>query len=122
MSTTTGCFVSLLNSVELASLSDNTDLANSITAHCMPRHIPKNGFLFSRAKRQAAIFPSIPRSPKPPGTRIPSALFSNSSACLCFSGCAITADSSSSSELTVTLTMRLLHARAACSRALYTDA
>ena len=35
--------------------------------------MPRNGTSFSRAKRIASIFPSIPRSPKPPGTKIPSA-------------------------------------------------
>ena len=45
--------------------------ANSITAHCMPRQIPKNGILFSLACRIASILPSIPRAPKPGATKIP---------------------------------------------------
>ena len=46
--------------------------ANSTTAHCMPRQMPKKGILWVRAKRMASIFPSIPRIPNPPGTRMPS--------------------------------------------------
>ena len=42
--------------------------ANSITAHCMPRQMPKNGMPRSRAKRIASTLPSMPRSPNPPGT------------------------------------------------------
>ena len=38
-----------------------------------PRQTPKYGFLFSRHHFAQAIFPSTPRSPNPPGTRIPSA-------------------------------------------------
>ncbi len=37
----------------------------------MPRQSPRNGMLFSRAYCIAAILPSIPRSPNPPGTSIP---------------------------------------------------
>ncbi|VDO13769.1 unnamed protein product [Brugia timori] len=59
------------NSVELAPLIPQTFRANSITAHCIPRQIPKNGILFSRAYLHTAIFPSTPRPPNPPGTTIP---------------------------------------------------
>ena len=45
--------------------------AASITAICMPKQMPKYGTLRSRAKRAASILPSVPRSPKPPGTRMP---------------------------------------------------
>ena len=45
--------------------------APSMHAICMPRQMPKNGTLRSRAKRTEAILPSLPRSPKPPGTRMP---------------------------------------------------
>ena len=45
--------------------------ANSITAIWKPRQIPKYGTCFSRAHFAAAIIPSVPRSPNPPGTRIP---------------------------------------------------
>ena len=38
---------------------------------CIPRQRPRNGTLFSRAYLIAVILPSIPRSPNPPGTRIP---------------------------------------------------
>ncbi len=34
----------------------------------MPRQMPKNGMPRSRAKRIASTLPSMPRSPKPPGT------------------------------------------------------
>jgi len=37
----------------------------------MPRHIPRKGIFFSRAKLIALIFPSIPLGPNPPGTIIP---------------------------------------------------
>ena len=47
--------------------------ANSTTAICIPRQMPRNGIPFSRAIRAASTLPSIPRSPKPPGIRIPSA-------------------------------------------------
>ena len=42
--------------------------AASTTAICMPKQMPKYGTERSRAKRAAAILPSAPRSPKPPGT------------------------------------------------------
>ena len=45
--------------------------AASITAICMPKQMPKNGTLRSRANFTAWILPSVPRSPKPPGTRMP---------------------------------------------------
>ena len=52
-------------SVECASDFPITLRANSITAHCMPRQIPKKGIPFSRAYLIVEIFPSIPRFPKP---------------------------------------------------------
>ena len=39
----------------------------------MPRQMPRNGTERSRAKRAALILPSMPRTPKPPGIRMPSA-------------------------------------------------
>ena len=54
--------------------------ANSTTATCMPRQMPRKGTPFSRANRAAAILPSIPRIPKPPGIRMPSAWASRRSA------------------------------------------
>ena len=45
--------------------------AASITAICMPKQMPKYGTLRSRAKVAAWILPSVPRSPNPPGTRMP---------------------------------------------------
>ena len=59
-------------SVECASLRPQTLRANSITATCMPRQMPRYGMRFSRAYWIAWILPSMPRSPKPPGTRIAS--------------------------------------------------
>ncbi|VVB69701.1 Uncharacterised protein [uncultured archaeon] len=60
------------NSVLLAPSRPQTFLANSITASCMPKHNPRYGTFISRAYCTALIFPSVPREPKPPGTRIPS--------------------------------------------------
>ena len=48
------------NSEEFASSIPQTFLANSITAHCNPKHIPKNGMLFFLIYSIAEIFPSIP--------------------------------------------------------------
>ena len=48
-----------------------TSLANSTIESCIPRQRPRNGILFSLAYLIACILPSIPRSPNPPGTRIP---------------------------------------------------
>ena len=61
------------SSLEWASARPHTWRANSTTAICIPRQMPRKGTLFSRAYRTAEIFPSMPRSPKPPGTRMPSA-------------------------------------------------
>lgn len=61
------------NSVLFASSSPRTERANSITAICIPRQIPRKGIFFSRAYFAARIFPSTPLSPNPPGTRTPSA-------------------------------------------------
>src|SRR6185369_7132544 len=63
---------SALNSLEKASLSPQTFLPYSTTAICIPRQIPKKGTFLVRANSIALIFPSVPRSPNPPGTRIPS--------------------------------------------------
>ena len=68
----TGNGVSGSNSVEFAPSMPTTWRANSATAICMPRQMPRNGIFCSRAIRAAAILPSIPRSPKPPGIRMPS--------------------------------------------------
>ncbi|CRH74916.1 Uncharacterised protein [Chlamydia trachomatis] len=68
-----GSGVSSLISAECASGNPRTLRAYSMDANCMPKQIPKKGFFVVRANSVAAIFPSIPRSPKPPGTRIPSA-------------------------------------------------
>ena len=59
------------NSSEFAFVYPNTSLANSTTAICIPKHIPKNGILFSLAYFIVAILPSIPLLPNPPGTIIP---------------------------------------------------
>ena len=44
----------------------------------MPRQMPRYGISRSRATRQARIFPSQPREPKPPGTSTPSTCSSSS--------------------------------------------
>ena len=54
---TTGFLVSGTNSVELASVNFNSFLANSITAHCNPRHIPG-----IKDNTQASLFSSHPYS------------------------------------------------------------
>ena len=48
-----------------------TSLANSTMDNCIPRQSPRNGILCVRAYLIASSIPSIPRLPKPPGTRIP---------------------------------------------------
>lgn len=47
---------------------------------------PKKGILFSLAHLAAKTFPSIPRLPNPPGTKIPSADFKVSQDSLYLSG------------------------------------
>ena len=54
-----------------ASCSPHTFRANSIIATCIPRHRPRYGILCSLAYCAARIFPSTPRFPNPPGTRMP---------------------------------------------------
>lgn len=68
---TQGVLVSGSNSVLVASCRPRTDRANSITAICIPKQIPRYGTLCSRAYFAASIFPCTPLSPKPPGTRTP---------------------------------------------------
>ena len=70
----TGYGVSGSISVEFAPSSPQTWRANSETATCIPRQMPRYGIASSRATRQARIFPSQPREPKPPGTSTPSTL------------------------------------------------
>ena len=60
--------VSGANSEEFASFIPAILRAASITMHCSPKHRPKVGILFSRANVRAPSLPSIPRTPKPPGT------------------------------------------------------
>ena len=48
-----------------------SERAASMQAICMPKQMPKYGTLRSRANLAARILPSEPRSPKPPGTRMP---------------------------------------------------
>ncbi len=98
-------------SAECAPSRLRTLRANSTVASCIPRQIPKNGTLFSRAKRVASIFPSIPRSPNPPGTRIPSAEPSNS----------LTFSRVTSSALIQSISMALLKAKPACFNASATE-
>ena len=70
---TQGFVVSELNSVLLASCKPRTDRANSMTAICSPKQMPRYGTLFSQAYFAARIFPCTPLSPNPPGTRTPTA-------------------------------------------------
>ena len=72
MRSITGCGVSGFTSVELAPFKPQTWRANSITAICIPKQMPKKGTRSSRAQRTAAILPSVPRGPKPIGTSTPS--------------------------------------------------
>ena len=72
----TGNGVSRSISVELAPSMPATWRANSLTATCIPRQMPRYGILRSRAIWAARILPSQPRPPKPPGIRMPSALSS----------------------------------------------
>ena len=76
----TGYGVSGSISVELAPSIPATFRANSDTATCMPRQRPRYGISRSRATWQARIFPSQPRDPKPPGTRMPSTCSSSRTA------------------------------------------
>ena len=76
----TGYGVAGSNSLEFAPSSPTTVRANSTTATCIPRQIPRNGTPFSRANLAAAILPSIPRMPNPPGMRMPSACASRRTA------------------------------------------
>mmetsp|Transcript_67541 Transcript_67541/g.161225 ORF Transcript_67541/g.161225 Transcript_67541/m.161225 type:complete len:209 (+) Transcript_67541:558-1184(+) len=118
MNITTGFLHVLLNSSELASDHPSTLRAISITAHCIPRQIPRNGFFSSRANRHARTLPITPRSPKPPGTRMPWHFFSWSIAILCTS---LAADSSRSSAHTHTISSFRFAEIAACWRALVTE-
>ncbi len=56
----TGLFVVLENSEEFASDIPHSLRANSITAHCRPKQIPRKGILFFLRYSIAPIFPSIP--------------------------------------------------------------
>ena len=69
--------------------------AASITAICIPKHIPRKGILFSLAYFIDNIFPSEPLSPNPPGTNIP---------CI-FSKIALNLFSSSSSDESILWTL-----------------
>ena len=56
------------NSDELASPIWHMLRANSMICTCMPRQMPNTGILLRRAVSMAATMPSMPRTPKPPGT------------------------------------------------------
>ncbi len=111
MKSMTGFSVNMSNSVELTSWVPMTSRANSITAHCSPRHSPRYGIWWSRAQWAARTLPSIPRWPKPPGTSTPAAPASRSST---FSG----VSASLSTQRTFASTP---FAQAACLRASVTD-
>mmetsp|Transcript_55573 Transcript_55573/g.176451 ORF Transcript_55573/g.176451 Transcript_55573/m.176451 type:complete len:341 (-) Transcript_55573:447-1469(-) len=74
MNTTAGAGVARSNSVLLAFSRPRTCRAKSITITCIPKQMPRYGRPLSRAYLDARIFPSTPRSPNPPGTRMPSEL------------------------------------------------
>ena len=61
MKMTTGSVVRSSSSMDAALGIPQTFLANSITAICMPKQIPRYGVLFLRAHWAAAIMPSVPR-------------------------------------------------------------
>ena len=67
----------LLNSVEFAPDKPHTCLAKSMIAHCIPKHIPKKGILFSRAYFEDNILPSLPLDPKPGNIKTPSTLLNS---------------------------------------------
>ena len=76
MSAITGCGVCGSNSVLCAPASPATLRAYSMTASCMPRQMPRYGIVvLARDNGSPRIFPSTPRFPKPPGTRIASISF-----------------------------------------------
>ncbi|MFZ5341763.1 MAG: hypothetical protein ACOZBL_04410 [Patescibacteria group bacterium] len=66
-----------MNSVEFTSCSQQTFLANSITAVCKPRHIQRYGTLFSLAYLIEFIFHSTPLTPNHQGTSIQSSFHSD---------------------------------------------
>ena len=74
----TGSLVSGSNSAEFAPCIFAKFLATSMTIHCSPKHNPKVGILFSRANCKAPNFPSMPRTPNPPGTQMACTSFSAS--------------------------------------------
>ena len=94
ISDTTGCGVASSSSMELAFSRPQTLRENSMAAICKPRQMPKKGTLRSRAYFTAAILPSVPRMPNPPGTRMASACWSSVSA----PSCSIWVESMKSSE------------------------
>lgn len=61
MRSMTGYWVSGMNSEEFAPVMPHTFLANSMTAHCIPRQRPRNGILLTRAYLMVSILPSTPR-------------------------------------------------------------
>ena len=88
----TGKRVDGSNSVELAPVMPATWRANSATATCSPRQRPKKGTPFSRAYFTDMILPSMPRTPKPPGTRMPSASSSRAVISSCRQGLGVDPD------------------------------
>mmetsp|Transcript_70739 Transcript_70739/g.139035 ORF Transcript_70739/g.139035 Transcript_70739/m.139035 type:complete len:245 (-) Transcript_70739:1010-1744(-) len=94
MNTTAGCGVASSNSVECAPSLPKQLRAYSTTSICMPKHTPKYGTLFVRAKLAVRTMPSTPRWPKPPGTMIPSAALSLAHASSCATNAAAAAAAS----------------------------
>mmetsp|Transcript_3289 Transcript_3289/g.12721 ORF Transcript_3289/g.12721 Transcript_3289/m.12721 type:complete len:282 (+) Transcript_3289:477-1322(+) len=118
---TAGFFVSGSISVECASDRPRTFRAYSITIHCIPRQIPRYGTLFSRAYLAAIIFPSVPRPPKPPGTKMPCAFLTLSQAASYLDTSSLFVSSSKSLASTHNKSSLRSHAMELCSKALVTD-
>mmetsp|Transcript_3181 Transcript_3181/g.11503 ORF Transcript_3181/g.11503 Transcript_3181/m.11503 type:complete len:327 (+) Transcript_3181:525-1505(+) len=121
MNTTAGHLHAGSNSALFASFSPTTLRAYSMTASCMPRQMPKYGIRCSRAYLAARIFPSTPRSPNPPGTRMPSARFSLAQASSYVRASLRSCSGWSSSAATQIRSSLWPAATAACSRALRMD-
>ena len=108
-------------SVECAFFMSNIFRAYSITAACKPRQMPRNGTLFSLAYFAVRILPSVPRSPNPPGTRIPSTLCTFAHASACPVGSSARVESSSMPASTHTTLSFRSEAIAECIKALVTE-
>ena len=120
MNTTAGSGQLGTISVECACLIPSTLRAYSITAACMPRQMPKNGVPRVARVLRGENRPSVPRPPKPPGTRTPSAerTFAQASACAAGSSACVASSSMPASTHTM---FSLRSSMALCISALVTD-